>query len=326
IKIAEENSIKEKSRIAELLYENGTKVFDSDCDFVVFGSLARNEFTQGSDVDWTLLIDGVSKPDHQNTVVKLRNTIKEKYKEPGATGTFGGMTFSHDMIHHIGGHEDDNKNTTRRLLLLLESFPISKQNNSVVYKNVIRNILSRYFHKSFTTGDVKFPRFLLNDIVRYWRLICVDFAAKEWEEREHKWVLRNIKLRFSRKLLFVAGLLTCYSFYVSEKEEILEDVIEKVIQNYILKTPLEIVASFLAENQLKDIALDMFDSYDYFLSVLNNEKERKHLEQLSPKDIQEDEIYQKLRKHAHTYQNALTEMFFRAETPLKDFTIRFGVF
>jgi predicted nucleotidyltransferase len=27
-------------------------------DAVVFGSLARGEFTAGSDIDWTLLVDG----------------------------------------------------------------------------------------------------------------------------------------------------------------------------------------------------------------------------------------------------------------------------
>lgn len=72
--------------------------------------MARNEFTSGSDLDWALLIDGVSKPDHQNTVVELRKKLRKTgYREPGTTGTFGGMTFSHDMIHHIGGFEDDNK-------------------------------------------------------------------------------------------------------------------------------------------------------------------------------------------------------------------------
>ena len=328
IKLAENNSIKEKERIAEILYVNGTKIIDSDCDFVVFGSLARNEFTSGSDLDWTLLIDGVSKPDHQNTVVDLRNKLRESgYNDPGTTGTFGGMAFSHDMIHHIGGFEDGNKNTTRRLLLLLESFPVSKQNNSVVYKNVIKNILTRYLNKSFTTGDLKFPRFLLNDIVRYWRLICVDFAAKEWEEREHKWVLRNIKLRFSRKLLFVAGMLMCYSFNENGKNNLDQDSkLEDVINEFVFKTPLEILAAFLVKHQLKEIAEDLFDSYDYFLSVLNNESKRKHLEGLSPKDINEDKTYQNLRKRGHIYQNSLTKMFFEGETSLRDFTIKYGVF
>ena len=35
-----------------------------DTSIVVSGSLARDEFTEGSDVDWTLLIDGQSDPGH----------------------------------------------------------------------------------------------------------------------------------------------------------------------------------------------------------------------------------------------------------------------
>lgn len=121
--------------------------------------------------------------------------------------------------------------------------------------------------------------------------------------------------------------MLCYSFYERGKNNReLENDIEDVINEYVFQTPLEILASFLIKNQLKDIAVDLFDSYDYFLSVLNNEKERNHLEDLSPKDINNDEIYQKLRQKAHTYQNALTEMFFKADTSLKDFTIKFGVF
>ncbi len=329
LKNAEERSLKEKEKIANLIYPNGTKLFDSDCDFIVFGSLARNEFTEGSDLDWALLIDGVAKPDHQDIVIELRNRLKKVgYKDTGTTGTFGGMAFSHDIIHHIGGMEDNNKNTTRRLLLLLESSPISTNNNSIVYKNVIKNVLRRYLNKSFTTADVRFPRFLLNDIVRYWRLMCVDFAAKEWEEREHKWVLRNVKLRFSRKLLFVAGMLICYSFYERNKIGNIDrdEEIEHALNDYVLNTPLEILSSFCVRNNLKDVGEILFDSYDYFISILEDQTNREHLGALSPKNIMNDKLYLKLREQSHIFQNALTEMFFNAETSLKEFTIKFGVF
>ncbi len=38
-----------------------------DVDVVVFGSLARREWTTGSDVDWTMLIDGQADTQHRVT-------------------------------------------------------------------------------------------------------------------------------------------------------------------------------------------------------------------------------------------------------------------
>jgi predicted nucleotidyltransferase len=119
------------------------KQFDSsDAVVVVSGSLARNEFTAGSDVDWTLLIDGQADPQHYNLTAAINAIVEETAAKPtGAEGTFSGMVFSHDLIHQIGGEDDTNRNTTRRLLLLLESSPVGRDD---AYRRVIRNILNRY--------------------------------------------------------------------------------------------------------------------------------------------------------------------------------------
>ena len=87
---------------------------------VVFGSLARAEFTVDSDLDWTLVIDGRADSSHLNIVHTLKaRLIGADFKVPGPTEVFGGLVFSHELIHAIGGDEDTNRNMTRRLLLLL---------------------------------------------------------------------------------------------------------------------------------------------------------------------------------------------------------------
>ena len=47
--------------------------------------------------------------------------------------------------------------------------------------------------------DHRPPRFLLNDLVRYWRTIAVDFESKMRARKGEGWGLRNGTLRLSRK-------------------------------------------------------------------------------------------------------------------------------
>lgn len=110
-----------------------------DLAIVVFGSLARNAFTEGSDIDWTLLVDGSADPHHQDVAHEISRHVHEaEGRPPGREGTFGSLTFSHDLIHLIGGEDDTNKNTTKRILLLLESCPIGGRD---AYRRVLSNIL-----------------------------------------------------------------------------------------------------------------------------------------------------------------------------------------
>ena len=151
---------------------------------VVFGSLGRAEFTNGSDLDWAVLIDGRANSGHMEIVHQLNPKLEEAgFNVPGPTGLFGGLVFSHELIHAIGGDEDTNKNMTRRLLLLLKSAPVAVAASNSVRDRIIQGVLHRYVVEdaTFLTPDgraKKIPRFLLNDVVRFWRTMAVDYASK----------------------------------------------------------------------------------------------------------------------------------------------------
>jgi predicted nucleotidyltransferase len=152
----------------------------ADTSLVVFGSIAREEMTSVSDADWILLVDGQAQPEHSEQRHAIASElVKLGFPEPGRSGVFGCMIGSHDIVHEIGGEDDTNSNTTRRVLLLLESLPVG---NREAYDRVRRQILKRYLQDdrglTRSSSAVRVPRFLLNDLTRYWRTVTVDFVLQ----------------------------------------------------------------------------------------------------------------------------------------------------
>jgi predicted nucleotidyltransferase len=177
-----EQGVTSASELRSELCATLSDLTSNDYDVVVFGSLARGEWTTGSDVDWTLLLDGQASSDHRLIHHQIRDRLQEfkfrgkKLVDPGREGVFGNMAFSHEIIHHIGGQSDTNRNTTQRILLLLEAASISEtcDTESGPFDRVVREILLRYLRDDTIclrppTDQSRIPRFLLNDIVRFWR-------------------------------------------------------------------------------------------------------------------------------------------------------------
>jgi predicted nucleotidyltransferase len=302
---------------------------------VVFGSLARRELTDGSDVDWTLLVDGAADPDHRLHAQRIRGRLREmELIGPAAGGPFGSLTFSHDLIHCIGGDNDTNRNTTQRLLLLLESAPVG---NADAYDRVVRSVLARYVEEDLVSpGDTPYrvPRFLQNDISRYWRTLAVDFAHKRRERGARGWALRTAKLRMSRKLLYAAGLLSCFScdsaFPAVQRTHPWHGAQQVVdhLEGLVRTAPLDVVAGVVLQyfGGLSGAGGRLFGAYDEFLGMLHDRDVRRHLDTLSPSLADTDAAYQRVRELGTRFQDALTEIFFSAGTPLRDLTIRYGVF
>ena len=310
---------------------------EEEASIVVFGSLARWEWTDGSDVDWTLLIDGPADPQHRRIAHFIAARLEqEKLRRPGPTGVFGNMAFSHDIIHQIGGQRDTNQNTTQRVLLLLESLPLK---GGLVYGRVTRSVLRRYleddisFHSS---GGKKYrvPRFLLNDIVRYWRTMAVDYAHKRYERAGQGWALRNIKLRMSRKLIFVSGLLTCFSCYLNPssgtqtgaKGVDSENAIVNHLMKYVTMPPLEVLAEALLNYASKEAAVCIMNAYERFIENLACPETRRYLDSLEMSNSDMDETFNHMCQISREFQKGLTSFFFDGDEQLARLTRKYGVF
>ena len=330
--------------IQGLLRDKLRKFTSGDVDVVVFGSLARQEWTSGSDVDWTLLIDGQANSVHRSTARELERTLEQleykgiSLKQPGAEGIFGNMAFSHDIVHHIGGQADSNRNTTQRVLLLTEAVALRDPDDLLgPCERTVRQVLHRYlvsdsnFH-SKADSDSRIPRFLLNDVVRYWRTMCVDFAYKDWEQEGKKWALRNIKLRMSRKLLFFSSLLMVFSCFRNEslrrggatRHEYLLHVQEHLL-GFVHSTSLNIISWTLAGLGFSGECCRLLDAYERFLRILDDKDARDRLGKLS-EDVYSDDLFLTCRAVSHDLQAVLKRICFEVDSPLKQFMLEYGVF
>lgn len=322
--IIESSSIrsKQESENLKLLLqgENGRDL-PSDCSLVLFGSYARNEVTEESDLDWGVLIDGQVNDSHMEYALLVEERLKSSGKKmPGSSGVFGNLFFSHDIVHQIGGTTDTNENTTRRILLLLESTPLL---GVEVWKRVIRAVLQRYFQQSvhFSPKHRRVPRFLLNDIVRLWRTMCVDYASKYQAQGGNKWALRNIKLRFSRKLIFSAGLCFCFACELSpdfDQESQTAEFINFGLE-FALRSPMmslvEFIDSYCDSNCKADVARAVIEGYASFLRALNDSSTRSTLESLSIADAEKSPAFSGLRTEGDRFSHALELLFFGKTCP-----------
>ena len=328
IKAARELS---NQKIAELK-EKLADLDSEDISIVILGSLGRKEFTPDSDIDWYLLVDGIADPNHHAVLLDAEKRIRDfAGRDVGKEKTFATIVSSHDLIHNIGGEDDTNNNLTRRMLLLLESTPAT---GSIAHERIVRNVLKRDLmeDRSFwRAGGPHIPHFLLNDFARLWRTMAVDFAYKLRARSGDKWAIRNVKLRMSRKLLYVAGLLACFHSHLlwnepQQRETAYKDrprIIETV-HSIFLDSPLDIVAKFLDKLEDDPTVSQVFRAYDDFLGFLLDSNLRNHLEELEEVAAYSDPVYQNARATSHRFRDGLLDLFFGKKLEL--LTRQYGVF
>lgn len=309
-----------------------------DTSVVVFGSLARDEFSGESDIDWTLLVDGAADPAHLGAAREIGAVVHEHGRQPGREGTFGSLAFSHDLIHNIGGEDDTNSNTTRRILLLLESAPLGPRD---AYDRVLTNVLWRYLDEDrglwTGSGRAKVPRFLLNDISRYWRTMLVDFAYKQRSRAGRGWALRNIKLRLSRKLIFLSGLLACFSPVLDLDDPQVAAIfggagdgphrLTRHLLRVIDRPPLEVLAAALLDHAGDDAnARALVDAYEAFLALISDEASREELSALRYEEFDDSLAFDRGRAIAADFQRAVSQIFLHGDGPLTRLTVDHGIF
>jgi predicted nucleotidyltransferase len=305
-----------------------------DTSIVVFGSFARGEYTPGSDIDWTLLVDGRADRVHFDKALAITRILHEaKFQPPSPFGVFDNVCFSHPLLHLIGGHDDTNRNTTQRILLLLESIAIGQTD---ALARIVDALLHRYVIDDrgllFSKRSRLVPRFLLNDIIRYWRTITVDFVNKQGVKGG--WALRNVKLRMSRKLLFASGMIACLSLELFGKGEVWrgEDGVDparvvRYLRERLRLSPLEQMCEVLLRPSISvETAQKVMSSYDAFMAIVADEDKRRHLSELPFDAFGGDALWKEATSLTYTFQEGLDRVFFDEDEEIATLVRQVGVF
>jgi hypothetical protein len=287
---------------------------DPAASVVLFGSWGRGELTRRSDDDWALLVEGAERagvgPEPDALAAALG---QEGTRGPGRSGVFGGRIFCADLLSRIGLDADSNANLTRRMLLMLESQPVA---GDAVHRHCWERVLDGYLEDA--DRPYRPPRFFLNDLIRYWRTICVDFVGKEREGGE-KWGIRNAKLRTSRKVLFAAGLvplLQTHRFGREERRDFLAAQLAAPATD-------RLAAAFL-DCDARDAGVRALSAYDRWLGVLDDPERRGELETLTKETAHESAVFRDVRRHATELHRGLLVLLF--DTPLLPHVREHGIF
>jgi hypothetical protein len=242
------------------------------------------------------------------------------------------MSSSHELVHYIGGVEDTNHNITRRILLLIESLSLS---DHVTHERVIRAILERYIvgdPPATTPAKFHVPLFLLNDIVRLWRTMTVDYATKKWQRSSAGWALRNTKLRMSRKLLFVKGMLLCFlcdehfaGAPTAAEPELVQADLLRICFDLSRRPPVELLAETLLKYADAKTGKLIMGAYDRFLAMLNDLEMRETLKKLRF-DEADNPLFEQQRQNTRDFRDGLETLFFGSNDRLTKLTQRYGVF
>jgi hypothetical protein len=301
-------------RLGELREQLGSFERDDDAAVVMLGSWGRRELTSQSDDDFLVLVDGQERDRVRPHVEDLHPLLGRHERAPGPTGVFGTVAFCENLVNRIGLDQDDNANLTRRMLLMLESVPAVGED---AYRACWERVLDAYLVDSIR--DRHPPRFFLNDLIRYWRTIGVDFVGKERGEPE-KWGLRTAKLRTGRKLLYASGLLPSLLCGELQRAEMRDFLIDQ-----FSAPPTDRVAFAFLHAGAIDAGLRTLGAYDRWMALLDDPGVRAELGRLTREDTVRSDVFQEVRRLAMDVEQGLLALLFDTQ-PLRGLTREYAIF
>jgi predicted nucleotidyltransferase len=223
------------------------------------GSIGRKEIGTKSDLDIFIIADGkIATLDQYKLfakIIQINNDLN--FPDFSNDGQFLKIHELMPMINALGSPDDDSENFfTTRMLLILEGVPLC---NSYYFDSHLQAVVSHYFRDADTHNNDFKPLFLLNDLLRFWRTLCMNYEQIR-NRTDKPWRKKNINLKFSRMLTVFATVLQL----VVRRIEIEE------LKELCKLPPLERLAGaldHLSAKELTDRFSQFLDDYEFFLAL-----------------------------------------------------------
>jgi hypothetical protein len=231
------------------------------------GSYGRLDAGPRSDADFLILIKHAPSTTAISPVIEhVRSIIQDlDIPLPNPTGLFSSAISIETVTDGIGGKDDGLHDLARRMVLLLEAKCVY---NEKLFRDATQCVLDAYMRYSHKEPD-KQPLMLLNEIIRFFRSVCVNYEVNFLNEHE-KWAIRNAKLRHSRVLMYF-GLLSVVLNSSTKTDK------EPYIRGQLGHTPLERICHVYSDCGESDVT-NLLGPYNVFISSINDPDFRGSLE------------------------------------------------
>jgi hypothetical protein len=229
------------------------------------GSYGRGEASDYSDVDLFFVQAGSQESNaiSRLDMIKLFSSVVQiadalDFPAFSNDGEYLWILYTDDIRDMLGGREDDHQNVfTARMLLLLESSPLF---NDKMYQQLVENIVGAYYRDYPDHAQDFRPVFLINDILRYWKTLCLNYEHRrnkpdDNKEAKRKQQIKNFKLKYSRLLsCFGTVIAVCAKAAPITKEAILALTTQSPLERFLSATEGASGLNGLRDSVIEDYA------------------------------------------------------------------------
>ncbi len=247
------------------------RLSDNVVTVALAGSFGRLEGSSFSDADYILIVNEDTEEVVSQDQQQVRTALEELNLElPNKAGVFAAARTMRNLTEGIGNADEAMDLLGKRMLMLLEARPVYRVET---FEKCLQDIFDRYADYVRNEPSKEFV-FLLNDLIRYFRFICVNYQSTFWRQNEN-WPIRNLKLRHSRIVMY-AGLL----FLIGEASKNPNPDKVEWVQDRLRLTPLDRLAYVYKANNDYGF-FKVAGLYNVFLSRMSDNDIRSRLTRIS---------------------------------------------